>query len=64
MPPTVVVLKTTSMPASVPLMHFMLTAHCSCHSKPLSGSSATSGIGWLTGTSCSPITLLLSSKQM
>src|SRR6516164_6922003 len=52
------------MPASTPSRHFMLTAHCSVHSAPLSGSSVTSGLGWLTGTRRSPATLLSFEKQM
>src|SRR6516162_2497049 len=41
MPPTVGVRNLTSMPASVPSRHFMLTPHCSCHGKPLSGRTRT-----------------------
>ena len=63
LPPSVLVLNTTSVPASVPETHFRLTAICCCHGKPLSGSSVTSGSGSLTDTSFSPRILLPSPQQ-
>src|SRR5262249_27726852 len=56
--PSVVALKITSTPASAPLVHFMLTAHSSCHGNPVSGISVITGFGWLTGTRRSSTTLL------
>src|SRR6476661_5402467 len=62
-PPWVLVLSATSVPASTPDTHFMLTAISCNHGKPLSGSAVTSGSGWLIVTSFSPRILLLSPQQ-
>jgi hypothetical protein len=37
-------LEVTSTPASMPLVHFMSTAHCSCQGKPVLESVAMSGL--------------------